>query len=75
MDAQFAVPEPRNEPVREYAPASPQVVSVQKRLADLAGARLDLTNTIDGVQRPAGVEEFAVVQPHKHSHVLGIGRH
>ena len=75
MDAQLAVPEPRNETVRDYAPASAQVTSLQKRLADLAGSRLDLTNTIDGVQRPAGGDEFNVVQPHKHAHVLGVGRH
>ncbi len=75
MDAQLAVPEPRNETVRDYAPASAQVTSLQKRLADLAGSRLDLTNTIDGVQRPAGGDEFSVVQPHKHAHVLGVGRH
>jgi len=74
MDAQFAVPEPRNETVRDYAPASAQVTSLQKRLADLAGSRLDLTNTIDGVQRPAGGDEFTVVQPHKRAHVLGVGR-
>ena len=75
MDAQLAVPEPRNETVRDYAPASAQVTSLQKRLADLAGSRLDLTNTIDGVQRPAGGDEFSVVQPHRHAHVLGVGRH
>ena len=75
MDAQFAVPEPRNETVRDYVPASSQAASLQKRLADLAGGRLDLTNTIGGVQRPAGGDEFTVVQPHKHAHVLGVGRH
>jgi 1-pyrroline-5-carboxylate dehydrogenase len=75
MDAKFAVPDPRNETVRDYAPNSAEVTSLQKRLADLAGARLDLTNTIAGVQRPAGGDEFRVVQPHKRAHVLGAGRH
>src|SRR5215510_10334283 len=72
MDALFAVPEPRNETVREYAPGSAQATSLAKRLADLAGARLELTNTIDGVARMAGGEAISVVQPHRHAHVLGV---
>jgi len=74
MDALFAVPEPRNETVREYAPGSAQATSLAKRLADLAGARLELTNTIDGVARMAGGEAINVVQPHRHAHVLGVAR-
>jgi 1-pyrroline-5-carboxylate dehydrogenase len=72
MDALFAVPEPRNEPVRDYAPGSAQVTSLQKRLGDLASSPIDLTMTIDGAQRMAGGEPINVVQPHKHAHVLGI---
>ncbi|HEU0238733.1 MAG TPA: L-glutamate gamma-semialdehyde dehydrogenase [Micromonosporaceae bacterium] len=74
MDAVIAVPEPRNETVRDYAPGSAQATSLAKRLADLAGTRLDLTNTIDGVHRMAGGEEIRVVQPHRHAHVLGVAR-
>jgi len=74
MDAVIAVPEPRNETVRDYAPGSAQATSLAKRLADLAGTRLDLTNTIDGVHRMAGGEEIQVVQPHRHAHVLGVAR-
>ena len=51
MDAQFTVPEPANEPVGSYAPGSPERASLQRRLAELAAERLDLTMTIDGVQR------------------------
>ena len=54
MDAVFTVPEPRNEPVRDYAPGSPERDSLQRRLAELAGERLDLTMTIDGEQRMGG---------------------
>jgi len=74
MDALFSVPEPRNETVRDYAPGSAQATSLAKRLAELAGSRLDLTNTIDGTQRMAGGAEINVVQPHKHAHVLGVAR-
>jgi 1-pyrroline-5-carboxylate dehydrogenase len=72
MDATFAVPQPRNEPVRDYAPDSPERAGVQRRLGELAAERAELTMTIDGHQRMAGGEAIDVVQPHGHAHVLGI---
>jgi len=72
MDALFAVPEPRNEAARDYAPGSAHAASLRRRLADLASAPIDLTNTIDGEQRMAGGDPIDVVQPHKHAHVLGV---
>src|SRR5258706_2208205 len=72
MDAVFAVPEPRNEPNRGYAPGTPERESLRARLGDLAAARLDLTMTIDGVQRMAGGDPIDVVQPHRRRHVLGV---
>ncbi|GII23583.1 L-glutamate gamma-semialdehyde dehydrogenase [Planosporangium mesophilum] len=72
MDAVFAVPEPRNEPVRGYAPGTPERDSLQRRLDQLAADRLDLTMTIGGRQRPGGGEAIDVVQPHRHAHVLGV---
>jgi len=74
MDAVFAVPEPRNEPNRTYAPGTPERESLRSRLAELAAQRLDLTMTIDGVQRMAGGEPIDVVQPHRRHHVLGVTR-
>jgi 1-pyrroline-5-carboxylate dehydrogenase len=72
MDALFSVPEPRNETVRDYAPGSSQATSLRKRLGELAAESIDLTMTIDGVQRMAGGESIDVVQPHRHAHVLGV---
>ncbi len=71
MDALFSVPEPRNEPVRDYAPGSAQATSLQKRLGELASDPIDLTMTIDGEQRMGGGDRIDAVQPHKHAHVLG----
>jgi 1-pyrroline-5-carboxylate dehydrogenase len=72
MDRAIPVPEPRNEIVRDYAPGSVQATNLRKSLAELAGSRLDLTNTIGGEQRLGGGAEIAVVQPHKRAHVLGV---
>ena len=46
MDAVTVVPEPRNEPVRRYAPGSPERASLEQRLAGLAADRVELTMTI-----------------------------
>ena len=72
MDAVFSVPEPRNEPVRNYAPGSPERDSIRRRLEELTSERLDLTMTIGGQRRLAGGEAINVVQPHRHRHVLGV---
>jgi 1-pyrroline-5-carboxylate dehydrogenase len=71
MDAVTSTPVPVNEPVRSYAPGSPERASLEKRLKDVAGEQVELTMTIGGRQRMAGGERVDVVQPHRHSSVLG----
>jgi len=72
MDAVTVVPEPRNEPVRRYAPGSPERASLERRLAGLAADRVELTMTIDGAERMGGGDVIEVVQPHRRRHVLGV---
>ena len=72
MDATTHPPTPRNEPVRGYAPGSPERASLTAKLDELAARRFELTTTIDGEQRMAGGARIDVVQPHDHGHVLGI---
>jgi 1-pyrroline-5-carboxylate dehydrogenase len=72
MDAQLVVPQPRNEPVRDYAPGSPERASLQRRLAELAGDRHELTMTVDGVRSMGGGTRIEVVQPHRRHSVLGV---
>jgi 1-pyrroline-5-carboxylate dehydrogenase len=72
MDAQLAVPVPRNEPVRGHAPGSPERAALESRIATLRDARLDLTMTIGGRQSMAGGPAIEVVQPHRRHDVLGV---
>jgi 1-pyrroline-5-carboxylate dehydrogenase len=74
MDAVTTVPLPVNEPVRSYAPGSPERASLERRLDELAVERPDLTMTIAGARRPGGGEPVDVVAPHRHAHVLGTLR-
>ncbi|PXY31372.1 L-glutamate gamma-semialdehyde dehydrogenase [Prauserella muralis] len=71
MDAMTSPPAPRNEPVRAYAPGSPERESLTRTLDELAGRQFQLTATIDGRQRMPGGDRIDVVQPHNHAHVLG----
>jgi 1-pyrroline-5-carboxylate dehydrogenase len=71
VDAVTQVPAPRNEPVLNYAPGSPERAALEARLAELATDKVELTSTIGGEQRMARGERFDVVQPHRHSAVLG----
>src|SRR3954468_18986599 len=75
MDAITRVPPPRNEPVLNYAPGSPERAALERRLAELADEKVELTSTLGGRQRMAGGERFDVVQPHRHSAVLGTSAH
>jgi 1-pyrroline-5-carboxylate dehydrogenase len=66
----FRLPPPRNEPVHEYAPGSPERAALQVKLAELASERLDLPLVIGGEEIRTG-DTAEVVMPHRTSHVLG----
>ena len=72
MDAVTQPPIPVNEPVRSYAPGSPERASLEARLKEMAGEQVELTMTVGGQQRMAGGDRFDVVQPHRHAAVLGV---
>jgi 1-pyrroline-5-carboxylate dehydrogenase len=71
MDAITHPPVPSNEPVRGYAPGSPERTSLAARLAELSSGGAELTMTVGGVQRMGGGDPIAVVQPHRRHEVLG----
>jgi 1-pyrroline-5-carboxylate dehydrogenase len=74
MDAVTQVPMPVNEPVLSYAPDTPERAQVQLRMTELAAERHELTCTIGGDQKLGGGEEIDVVEPHRHTNVLGTMR-
>ena len=63
------VPEPYNEPVRSYAPGSPEREELRVRLAELESKQLELPLVIGGEEVRTG-ETFEAVEPHNRSHVL-----
>lgn len=72
MDAVSATPDPRNEPIRDYAPGSAEQASLSRRLAELSDARIELPMTIGGRQRMAAGASIDVVMPHRRRQVLGV---
>jgi 1-pyrroline-5-carboxylate dehydrogenase len=64
------VPTPANEPVRSYAPGSPERASLQKKLAEMSAAQVEIPLHIGGKDVRTG-NTATTVMPHRHKHVLG----
>ena len=63
------IPPAVNEPIRSYAPGSPEKLALKERLSTMANERVDIPLIIDG--RDVRTGELAhVVMPHDHQHVL-----
>ncbi|TMM28303.1 MAG: L-glutamate gamma-semialdehyde dehydrogenase [Actinobacteria bacterium] len=62
-------PEPRNEPVKDYAPGSPERAELQQRLRELERERIEIPLVIGGKDVKTG-ETFEAVMPHRKGHVL-----
>ena len=71
MDAVTTIPEPVNEPVRQYAPGSAERAELEGTLKRMQSDTYELTMTIGGERRMAGGAPIDVVQPHNRHHVLG----
>jgi 1-pyrroline-5-carboxylate dehydrogenase len=75
MDANTRPPLPHNEPIRGYAPGSPERHALRATLAEMSGRTVALPATIDGRRQQGGGERFDVVAPHDHHRVLGVSAH
>jgi 1-pyrroline-5-carboxylate dehydrogenase len=67
--ALFRPPPARNEPVREYAPRSPERASLQVRLEQMRNERVEIPLVIGGKDVKTGPTNPAVM-PHDKEHVL-----
>ena len=59
-----------NEPVRDYAPGSPERASLKARLDQMSGERIEIPMVIDGKEVTSG-DIYEVVMPHARKHVIG----
>jgi 1-pyrroline-5-carboxylate dehydrogenase len=62
-------PQPVNEPVKDYAPGSPEREELQRRLKELESERVEIPLVIGGNDVTTG-DTFEAVEPHRKSHVL-----
>src|SRR4051794_17301613 len=65
----FTPPPPVNEPIKDYAPGSPERESLKRRLAEMEAERLDIPCVIGGKEVRTG-DLAQAVMPHRRNHVL-----
>jgi|SRR4051812_4690282 1-pyrroline-5-carboxylate dehydrogenase len=65
----FTLPQPYNEPVRDYAPGSPERSSLKARLKELDSGQIEIPLIIGGKEIRTG-NTGKIVKPHDHGHVL-----
>ncbi|MDX6548606.1 MAG: 1-pyrroline-5-carboxylate dehydrogenase [Gaiellales bacterium] len=65
----FKLPPAFNEPIRDYAPGSPERASLKVRLAELSGQQIEIPMVIGGKEVRTG-NTATSVKPHDHDHVL-----
>jgi 1-pyrroline-5-carboxylate dehydrogenase len=68
--AHFTTPVPVNDPIRSYAPGSPERAELKRRLEQMRGEVADIPLLIGGKEIRTGKTEN-LVEPHDHRHVLG----
>jgi 1-pyrroline-5-carboxylate dehydrogenase len=65
----FTPPKPQNEPIKAYAPGSPERSELKLRLQELESERIAIPHVIGGKDVYSD-ETFEAVEPHNKSHVL-----
>ena len=63
------VPKPINEPIKSYAPNSPERVSIKDKLKELRSTEIEIPLVIGGKEIKTG-NTTTCVMPHNHQHVL-----
>ncbi|MFE3280305.1 L-glutamate gamma-semialdehyde dehydrogenase [Nocardia sp. NPDC059239] len=71
MDAITSAPKPVNEPVGSFTPGSAERARLQAKLAELESTPTEIHHVIGGEHRRSAGPSVDVVQPHRHTSVLG----
>jgi len=66
----YVVPYPENEPVKSYAPGSPERASLQAKLKELKSKEIDIPMYI-GSDEVTTDKKVRISPPHDHQHTLG----
>ena len=66
---QFTIPKPVNEPIKDYAPGSPEKETLITKLNEMSTEIIDIPLIIGGEEIRTG-NTANCVMPHDHSHVL-----
>ena len=70
MNGFFNVPKPINEPIKSYAPGSPERESLQKKIVDMKAEVRDIPMYIGSNEVREG-KRLSLHPPHEHQHLLG----
>lgn len=66
----YTVPTPKNEPVKSYAPGSPEKIELKKKIEEFRSQEMDIPMYIGSEEVKTG-NKLAINPPHDHKHVLG----
>ena len=66
----FKLPEVKNEPIKSYAPGSPERKELKQKLVELNEGNIDIPMIIDGKEIRTN-KLFDIRPPHDHQHLLG----
>ena len=69
-NAQFRINLPENEPIKSYAPGSPEKAALKKRIEELKNQVIEIPLIIGGKEVKTGNMEDCVI-PHDHKTVIG----
>ncbi|HOJ05405.1 MAG TPA: L-glutamate gamma-semialdehyde dehydrogenase [Bacteroidota bacterium] len=70
-NAYFKVPAPINEPIKAYAPGSPEKAALKAKIAELKSRTIEVPLIIGGEEvRTGDTAEMRI--PHDHAHLLGV---
>lgn len=67
----FKIPQPINEPIKEYRKGSPEKIELKKKLAELREQTIEIPLIIGGKEIRTGITGKCIL-PHDHSKVIGI---